>query len=273
MPETRDSVAATRAGNGAGRFLETLSTNWNVDQTEAVARAPLYHQLFLVLKRAILDGTIPHGAKMPTEQQLTETFDVSRITSRRAMDELAAENLIRRKRGKGSHVIYQFRPQSNRAPMRGVLENFIQLGNNSQVRVIEIGHIIPPAEIRSLLSLGEDDTVLAITRVSRTEADDTYAYYQSWTAAKVETPDRESLKTRSRLHLLRDAGLKLARVEQILGAVNASPQVADELGIDTGEALLTLRRLSYDADDRLVDIVDCLYNPQRFQYAMELSVD
>ncbi|MEM1176250.1 MAG: hypothetical protein AAGI27_15755, partial [Pseudomonadota bacterium] len=61
MPEAPDSVAETRA-DGAGRFLETLSLNWNVEQTEAVARAPLYHQLFLVLKRAILDGTIPHGA-------------------------------------------------------------------------------------------------------------------------------------------------------------------------------------------------------------------
>ena len=271
MPETPDSVVETRA-DGAGRFLETLSSNWNVDQTEAVARAPLYHQLFLVLKRAILDGTIPHGAKMPTEQQLSETFDVSRITSRRAMDELAAENLVRRKRGKGSHVIYQFRPQSTRAPMRGVLENFIQLGDNSQVRVIEIGYILPPAEIRKLLDIGEAETVLAITRVSSTEAEDTYAYYQSWTAAEIDEIDREQLTRRSRLHLLRDAGLKFSRVEQILGAVNAAPQVADELGIEAGDALLSLRRLSYDTNGRLVDIVDCLYNPRRFQYAMELSV-
>ncbi|MEM9690448.1 MAG: GntR family transcriptional regulator [Pseudomonadota bacterium] len=271
MPESSDNVSSARA-DGAGRFLETLSMNWNVEQTEAVSRAPLYHQLFRVLKRAILDGTIPHGAKMPTEQQLSDNFDVSRITSRRAMDELAAEKLIRRKRGKGSHVIYQFRPQSTRAPMRGVLENFIQLGNNSQVRVIEIGNILPPAEIRQLFGLGDTDLVLAVTRVSGTEAGDTYAYYQSWTAADVGELDQERLKTTSRLHLLRDAGLKLSRVEQILGAVNAAPQVADELGVDHGEALLSMRRLSYDPDDRLVDIVDCLYNPQRFQYAMELSV-
>ncbi len=271
MPETPHKAVATRA-DGAGRFLETLSLNWNVGQTGEVARAPLYHQLFLVLKRAILDGTIPHGAKMPTEQQLTDTFDVSRITSRRAMDELAAEKLIRRRRGKGSHVIYQFRPQSTRAPMRGVLENFIQLGNNSRVRIIEIGHIIPPAEIRQLFGLGDTDLVLAITRVSRTEAEDTYAYYQSWTAADIGQLDHEQLETTSRLHLLRAAGLKLARVEQILGAVNAAPQVADELGIEAGDALLSMRRLSYDIDDQLVDIVDCLYNPQRFQYAMELSV-
>ncbi len=71
-------------------LLNSLKSDWNLAQHGAMSRVPLYHQLYSVLKAAILDGTIPFDSQMPTEQQLTKTFDVSRITAKRAMDELAA---------------------------------------------------------------------------------------------------------------------------------------------------------------------------------------
>ena len=268
----QDAIGRSRA-NGSGDILATLVSTWSLEQEESVSRAPLYHQLFLLLKRAILDGSIQHGMQVPTEQQLADAFGVSRITTRRAVDELAAEKLVRRQRGKGTHVIYQFRPQSMRAPMVGVLENFIQLGNNSQVRVVDLANIRAPADVRHLFGLQDDATVMTVVRVSSTETGDCYAYYQSWTREPVDTVTRDALEKKSRLHLLQEGGLNIVRVEQILGALNAPVPVAAELDVEPGFALLSLRRLSYDDNDRLVDIVDCLYNPRRFEYAMELSMD
>lgn len=275
MPETKrssvaDSVVAAEATTDL--LLETLVAGWDPEQVESVTRAPLYHQLYLLLKRAILDGTVPHGARLPTEQQLADAFDVSRITSRRAMDELAAEKLIRRKRGKGSHVIYQFRTQASQLPLRGVLEDFIQLGRNSRVRVLDVSDALPPADVRHLMELNEYDSVLTITRVGTSASGEPYAWYQSWTKAGVDLLDVKRLGETSRLLLLREAGMNLVRVEQFLGAVNADAQIATEMGVTPGDALLSLRRLSYDREGALLDIVDCLYNPRRFQYAMELNV-
>ena len=68
-------------------LLNALKSEWDLAQHGAMSRVPLYHQLYSVLKAAILDGTIPHEEQMPTEQQLAATFDVSRITAKRAMDE------------------------------------------------------------------------------------------------------------------------------------------------------------------------------------------
>ena len=75
-------------------LLSSLKAEWQLARNGSIARAPLYHQLYSVLKAAILDGTIAYGAQMPTEQQLAKKFEVSRITAKRAMDELASEQLV-----------------------------------------------------------------------------------------------------------------------------------------------------------------------------------
>ena len=51
---------------------------------------PLYHQMFTLLRDRILSGDIPCGSRIPTEFDLAEAFGVSRITAKRALDELAA---------------------------------------------------------------------------------------------------------------------------------------------------------------------------------------
>jgi hypothetical protein len=69
-------------------LLASLKSEWELAQGGPLTRVPLYHQLYSVLRGAILDGTIAYDAQMPTEQQLAATFDVSRITAKRAMDDL-----------------------------------------------------------------------------------------------------------------------------------------------------------------------------------------
>lgn len=254
-------------------ILATLKSEWTLGQSGAMSRVPLYHQLYSVLKAAILDGTIPYDEQMPTEQQLAATFDVSRITAKRAMDELAAEQLIARFRGKGSHVIYQYKPQPVRAPLVGMLENLIEMGKHSIVRVISIDKVVPPEDIRTLLGLGDDATAHRVIRVRSNEEGEPYAYYVSHTAGISKGFTQRRLESTPRLDILRENGIDLTRVEQVLSAENASQQIAGELDVEPGAALLSIRRQSYNADGKVVDVLDGLYAPNRFQYAMVLSLD
>ena len=61
-------------------------------QLSKASPTPLYHQLFSLLKARILDGTLALGLRLPPEEQLASLFKVSRITAKRAMDDLAAVN-------------------------------------------------------------------------------------------------------------------------------------------------------------------------------------
>jgi len=254
-------------------LLSSLKSEWSLAQTGTLARVPLYHQLYSVLRRAILDGTIAYDAQMPTEQQLAATFDVSRITAKRAMDELAAENLIARFRGKGSHVTYQYTPQPVRAPLVGMLENLAEMGKHSIVRVISVEQVVPPADIRERLGLGDRDTAYKLVRVRSNEEGEPFAYYVSWTVGINKGFTKRILEKTPRLDVIRDNGIALTKIEQVLSAESASGRIAEALGVEPGAALLSIRRQSHNEKGVVVDVLDCLYNPNRFQYSMVLSVD
>ncbi|HUD28473.1 MAG TPA: GntR family transcriptional regulator, partial [Novosphingobium sp.] len=71
------------------------------------AAIPLYHQIYLTLRDEITRGDRPFGSPVPTEMELAENYDVSRITARRALDELATGGFVARRRRLGTHVIFR----------------------------------------------------------------------------------------------------------------------------------------------------------------------
>jgi GntR family transcriptional regulator len=254
-------------------LLDSLKSELQLAQHGTMARVPLYHQLYTVLKGAILDGTIAYDAQMPTEHQLIKTFDVSRVTAKRAMDELAAEDLIARFRGKGSHVTYQYVPKPVRGPLVGMLESLIDMAEHDSVRVVSIEKLVPPADIRELLELSDEQLVHKVVRVNSNEEGEPYAYYVSWTVGISRAFTKRKLENEARVKLLRENDIILIKMKQVLSAEHATARVAAELDVERGAALLSVRRLGQVASGAVVDVLDGLYNPRCYQYAMVMSID
>ena len=116
-------------------------------------KTPLYHQIYLILKGRITDGVYGPDARLPSEQDLTERFGVSRITAKRAMDELAAEGLVVRERARGTRVIYQ--PPSGPIPssVEGLLENLIAMGLETTAQLLEFEYLSASGAIAQALEL------------------------------------------------------------------------------------------------------------------------
>ena len=62
-------------------------------------------------------------------------------------------------------------------------------------------------------------------------------------------------------------------MKQVLSAEDASVRVASELNVEPGASLLSVRRLGHIASGEVVDVLEGLYNPKRYQYAMIMSVE
>ncbi|MEP5567550.1 MAG: GntR family transcriptional regulator [Halioglobus sp.] len=239
------------------------------------APTPLYFRLYSLLRAAIIDGTIAHAAQMPTEQQLSEYFDVSRITAKRAMDELAAERLVERQRGRGTHVIYNYRPQPVKAPLVGMLEEIESMARHSEVNVLECKHLLPPARVRADLGLAQGEKALLLQRV-RSRDGQPFAYYSSWTAGLAKSVSRRQFSRSTRLEVFRKQGLEITHVTQTITAVAATAELASHLSSNSGEPLLHLLRKSYitaGKNEELVDILEVFYHPDRFQYQMDLQIE
>jgi len=141
------------------------------------------------------------------------------------------------------------------------------------VRVLLTEIVVPPAEVRQILRLGDRDAAHKVVRVSSNADGEPYVYYLSWTVGITRAYTRKKLENHTRLDLLQKNGIKLTRVEQVLSAENASLPVAEELDVEPGAALLSIRRLGSVEGGAVVDVLDGFYNPKRFQYAMVSSID
>lgn len=71
---------------------------------ETTSSKPMYEKIFDEVKQLIVNKSYGQGERVPSEKELAETYNVSRITSKKALEMLAAEHLIVRKPGRGSFV-------------------------------------------------------------------------------------------------------------------------------------------------------------------------
>lgn len=233
---------------------------------------PLYHQIFKILRERVLSGDPGFGAQMPTEFGLAETFGVSRITAKRALDELANAGLVERQRGRGTHVIYRAGPKPVRMPLVGLLENLHILAEETEATVVEFGRFVPPARVAELFAVPAGERLSHAIRI-RSRTGTPFGHYTSWTRTDHPDFNEEMLATTSRLKIFERIGIQLKGVQQTLSAVTADAVVAMHLQMDPGSALLSLERRSYDGTGTLVDLLNILYRPDQFSYEMTLDLD
>jgi len=236
---------------------------------------PLYFQLYNLLKNCILDGTFSRGDQLPTEKQLSMEFGISRITAKRSLDELAEEGLVERHRGKGTHVIYEYKPQPVHAPLVGMLQEIESMARNSSAILLDSDMLQPPQRIRDEFGLQTGQTALYLARVRERDGL-RFGYYTSWTVGVDLPSDPNIFETTPRLAYFRDNGLEVTHVKQTLRAVGALPDAAEALGVEPGSPLLSLTRRSYNKDsdgEHLMDYLQVYYHPDRFQYRMDLTLD
>ena len=233
---------------------------------------PLYYQLYTMLHDAISSGELPRGARIPSEKELAANFDVSRITARRALDELALKNMVARHRGRGTFVDYRYQPDTIHAPLNELMQSIDHMFRDTKVKVVDLSFDEPPPDIAEGFNAAEGEKLCYQTRV-RSKQNVPFAHYVIWTRGIPKKITRSKLETTPRLEIFKDYGIRVSRVEQFLSAEGASPEVAKLLGISTAKPLLKLVRLSYGTDGALCDNLTALYNPDLFIYKMETELD
>ena len=235
-----------------------------------------YHQVYLVLLEQLREGRFAQG--LPGELDLVRQFGVGRVTVRRALEQLAQEGLIVREAGRRSQPAA---PLANdapaeahaaaAAPLQGLLGNIVNAAKGTSVKVLEWRLIDASADIAQALRLAEGAKVRKAVRRRSTGAGPVSLITTYVPEALVRGFGRAELAHKPMLQLMQEAGLQPGRAAQTVSARQADAGVAAELQVPMGAALLWVRRLVYDTQDRPVQLLHGLYRPDRYEYRMDVS--
>ncbi|MBX3478453.1 MAG: GntR family transcriptional regulator [Brevundimonas sp.] len=227
---------------------------------------PLYHQIYLVLREQIRSGTIPPNALLPGEQQLAKMFNVSRITVKRALNELAADGLLNRHRGRGTIVTDAAAVPVVKGSFDNLLESLRIMGLETEIEVLDVANLAAGAAIAKLLEIEPGAQVQRAVRRRKLQGEP-FSYLVTHVPGDIA--DRYSVKdlaTTSMLTLLERSGAAVFDAEQWITAVAAEPLVASALGVSVGGPLLKVERVMRDVEGRPVQLIHSHYRSDRFQY-------
>jgi GntR family transcriptional regulator len=139
------------------------------------------------------------------------------------------------------------------------------------VRVISLEQVNASDEVAGALQLGVDRLVQKAVRLRSTKNGPVSHITTYVPHAIAQGIGRQDLARKPILSLLEDAGLIIGQAQQNVSAKLADASVADLLGVSIGSALLSVRRLVFDAQDRPIQLLFGLYRPDRYEYQMKLS--
>lgn len=238
----------------------------------APAFSPLYRQIKRLITRELQAGAWKPGEAIPSELELAARFKVSQGTVRKAVDELAADNLLVRRQGKGTFVAthaeeqiqYRFlRLMPDDGGARGMARRLLdcrrQRAGAEVARSLDIKSGDPVVQLRRQLLWGDRPVVL----------DDIWL---PGTLFKGLTAERLA-DYKGPMYGMFEAefGVRMIRAEEKIRAVAADATVAELLEVSAGAPLLSVERLSFTYGDRPVELRRGLYNTGQHYYRNELN--
>lgn len=240
---------------------------------------PKYHQIYLVLREQLREGRFDAG--LPGELSLMQQFGVARVTIRRALEQLVQDGLIQRVPGRGTHPVRpgdlppagvaEGRGDAQQARLTGLLENLVTMGLRTTVRVLAVDVLAAPHEVAKTLRLPPGEQVQKAERVRSTEQGP-LSHITTWVPQRyAQGFGEQELARQPILVLLEKSGIQVGRAEQTISARLADADMARHLDVSVGSALLAVRRLIYDDNDRPVQWLHGLYRPDRYEYQLQLS--
>lgn len=239
------------------------------------AFSPLYQQIKGLILQSLQQGEWRPGEAIPSEMDLAARFRVSQGTVRKAIDELAAENLVVRRQGKGTfvathaeqHVQYRFLkllPDSGDAREEGP----------AQRRVLDCRRGRATADVARALTLRSGDPIIQARRILAfagvpTILEDIWLPGHAFKGLTAEQMASYQGPTYAMFEL--EYGVRMVRAEEKLRAVLPDAEQAALLEITTSTPLLSVERIAYTYNDVPMELRRGLYRTDTHHYRNELS--
>jgi GntR family transcriptional regulator len=209
---------------------------------------------------------------LPTEERLCEDYGVSRITVRRALDDLTVQGLIIRRRGVGRFVA---KPPDGVRSVRlvGSLDEFLASAGALDTRFLSLDAVDPPAKAVEALKLTAGERAVRLELTNQLEGHPVgylEIFFPIWAGQVVTRQDIQPHVPIIRM-VERKLNLRVNRAEQVIEADVAGDIAARHLGLRPKDPILRVTRIYYAMDERPVEAVFVRYHPDHYRYAINFQ--
>ncbi len=244
------------------------------DRASATPRyAPLYQQVREMLVARLAAGEWKPGEALPSELELAARFDVAPGTLRKAIDALAAQNLVIRRQGKGTYVATHTVDDASRF-------RFLRIRNDAGTtaypasRLVDVRRGRAGADAARLLALKSGDPVLLLRRVLEFDGkpvvyDDITlpaALFKGLTRARYEAHDGPMYG-----FFETEFGVRMLKAHERIKAVAADAAAARLLRVAPGAPLLSVERVTTTYGERPVELRRGLCATAHHHYCNDLG--
>lgn len=230
-------------------------------------RLPLYIQIASDLKFKIHSGEWEVEDQIPTEFELCNIYDVSRITIRKAIDQLVNEGLLYRKRAVGTFV------QSKEVEVKEVIvKSFTQemndLGRKVHTLKARIEKKTASAKIANFLNIKEGDPVLNLQRVFGTE-DLAFAFFDTYFTFEPDFSTDAKEYYGSFYEYLKTFDIVVDSIKEYVEAIEPSEQLIEALKINEHTPILKRVRITQQLGKEFHEYSECFYIGSEYRYYVE----
>jgi GntR family transcriptional regulator len=210
--------------------------------------SPMYLKVARKLMRDVQAGHYASNQALPSERALSEQFGVSRVTARKAIDQLAQHGMVIRRQGSGNYVSQVELPLSS---LSGFTAQISQRGHRPNSTWLKRQVVVANAEEQMSLGLSSNTQVVRLERLRM--ADDEVLAHELTVLPLDIVPHPEAIENSLYEYLGKTGNLPVRALQQIRAA-NATQKIADWLGVEVGQAVLYVTQVGYLASGRPVEL-------------------
>lgn len=228
---------------------------------------PMYLQIADKLSKDIEQKKYEVGDLVPSENQLCQTYEVSRITARLALTELEKMGYVERKRGKGTKVIYGKYVEALKE-ITSFTDEMRQNGVEMTTSFCRISTIEPNQKLRQLFG-GHQERLYLLERI-RNANHKPIVYSLTYLNLEELSLDQKEYEASLYEYLKQKKGIHIVKAEDQLEATVADQILADKLEIKTGAPIFLRKRKGYNQFQQLTEYSVSYYIGEKYKYSIVL---
>ncbi len=231
---------------------------------------PRYLQLRRRIEDGIEQGLLEPKTPLPPEREIAILTELSRVTVRKAIQELVDKGTVVQKQGSGSFVADKSpRVEQSLSRLTSFTEDMARRGMSSTSTWLEKGVFMPSPEEVFALALSSSDSVARISRL-RLAGDRPMALERA--SLPLDILPNPMLVTKSLYEVLEQDGNRPVRALQKISAINLNDEDADLLSVAQGAAGLRIERTSYLHGGRVAEFTRSIYRGDAYDFVAELRL-